>query len=85
MNRVIADREIPLQHRPHQEETAAGTVVLVIDGEVGRTRLETESAMDAEIEPARGGRERRSRYGAGGAGGSLADSSHINPRRRCRD
>src|SRR5205807_567989 len=48
--RVVSGRGIPRQ-RPHQDDAAAGTVGFVPGHDEGGAALETESAMDAGVEP----------------------------------
>lgn len=50
LQRRIIDRETAVHRRAHEHETAAGTVILVLEREIRGTRLQTEPAVHAEVE-----------------------------------
>ena len=50
LDAFVLRRERSLEQRAHQHDSAARTVVLVLEREIRRTALESESAMDASVD-----------------------------------
>src|SRR6185312_12498510 len=55
----IARRQLPVKQRTHQDDPAARRVVLVLQREIRRTRLQTEPAVHTRVESRLFLRERR--------------------------
>ena len=66
---IVDDGERALDERAHQHDAAARAVVLVLEREIRRARLEAEAAVHARIDAALILRERR----AGNRARAMAD------------
>src|ERR1700737_1451893 len=55
---------LSFEQRPHEKDSPAGTVVLILEVQIGRARLETESAVHARVDAGQRVGERRARQGA---------------------
>src|SRR5258708_25641323 len=60
----------PLDERAHEHDAASRAVVLVLEREIRRARLETEAAMHACVDARTHSGERRARQRASGSGAS---------------
>src|ERR1700737_2932431 len=52
------------EQRPHEKDSPAGTVVLILEVQIGRARLETESAVHARVDAGQRVGERSAGQGA---------------------
>ena len=65
LERRIVERERAFQRGLHEQYAAARAVVLVLEGEIRRTALETEAAMHAGVDTTAHRGERRAGKRAG--------------------
>ena len=50
LNRFVVRRDGPFEKRPHEKDSAARTVVLILQCEIGWARLKTESAVHTRVD-----------------------------------
>ena len=61
----VVEGQLSFDHRSHQNDATAWTVVLILEIHIRRTRLQTESAVHARFDSRNGRRQRRVGNGAG--------------------
>lgn len=66
VNGRVVRRNCPLEQRSHEENTAPRALVLVLEREIRRTRLQAEATVNARVDPRKRGRKRRVRERARG-------------------
>src|SRR5712664_3727561 len=63
LNARIVRRHRSFEQRPHEKDSPARTVVLVLEIQISRARLQTESAVHARVDAGQRVRERSARQG----------------------